>query len=40
MFNSPSDIPKKAFKDLHTIMGDNKNRVVGLPHIHNWWLVD
>jgi hypothetical protein len=35
MFNSPNDVPKKTLKDLHTIVGDNKNRAAGLPHIRS-----
>jgi hypothetical protein len=35
MFNSPNVVPTKAFKDLRTIMGDNKIMAIGLPHINN-----
>jgi hypothetical protein len=34
MFNSPNVIPIEAFKDLRNIVGDNKIKVIGLPHIH------
>jgi len=33
-FNSVNVVPIKAFKDLYTIMGDNKIMAIGLPHIH------
>jgi hypothetical protein len=33
-FNSPNAIPTKALKDLHTIVGDNKIRANGFPHIN------
>ncbi len=35
MFSSPNAIPTKALKDLYTIVGDNKNMDISLPHIHS-----
>jgi hypothetical protein len=34
VFNSPNVVPIEALKDLHIVVGDNKIKVVGLPHIH------
>jgi hypothetical protein len=35
MFNSPNAIPIEAFKDLCTIVGDNKISVATFSHINN-----
>jgi hypothetical protein len=34
-FNLPNAFTTNALKDLHTIVGDNRHRVVGFPHVHN-----
>ncbi len=35
MFNSLIVVPTKAFKDLHTIIGDNRINTDALSHINN-----
>ncbi len=34
-FNSPNAIPIEAFKDLHTIAGDNGINIAILSHINS-----